>query len=140
MREVSQPGVSIRFRHEHVPRKIDERISTFVYRVVQEALQNALKHSGASTISIDLRGDDGTLHLSVVDDGKGFDVELLRGNGLGLISMEERLNNAEGTLTISSAPNQGTRIRASLPLAPKGADTPPRSALLPDSRRDAEPA
>jgi signal transduction histidine kinase len=85
--------------------------------VIQEALQNAMKHSGAREVVVHLSGKDGQITVTVVDDGAGFDVKSKFGSGLGLISMNERLEALGGTLTVRSAPNTGTRLKMQLPFA-----------------------
>jgi signal transduction histidine kinase len=115
-RELSQPGVTIRFSHDGVPAAIPHDTTLCMYRVVQEAVQNALKHGAACAVSIDLRGVPGGLALTIVDDGVGFDVEAVRGKGLGLISMGERLEALHGKLEVSSRPGAGTRIDVTVPL------------------------
>jgi signal transduction histidine kinase len=115
-RELSQPDTTITFTHENVPGVLDDDLTLCLYRLAQEAVQNALRYSGASAIAIDLSGAAGNVTLSVVDNGKGFDVEPARGRGLGLISMQERVEAIGGHLTIRSAPGAGTRIEAAVPI------------------------
>ena len=115
-RELSQPGVAIRFSHEGVPAAIPHDTTLCMFRVVQEAVQNALKHGGACDISINLRGVQSGLALTIVDDGVGFDVEAVRGKGLGLISMDERLEAIHGKFRVQSRPGAGTRIDVTVPL------------------------
>jgi len=115
--ELARPDVSISVTHENVPDALPHEVTLCVYRVVQEALQNALKHSGAREIFVDLRGADAGLNLSVIDDGAGFDVSARFGRGLGLVSMNERLEAIGGTLKIRSAPGEGTRLKIRVPLA-----------------------
>lgn len=83
-----------------------------VYRIVQEALANACKYAGAHQVHVALKWDDGTLRLSVADDGCGFDTENVevKGTGLGLEGMRERAALIGGTLTVTSAEGQGTTI------------------------------
>src|SRR6185436_17617768 len=88
-----------------------------LFRVLQEALSNAVKHSGAQHCRVTLRATADTLHLEVVDDGRGFDVDGARsGHGLGLISMQDRLKLLNGDVVIESTPGSGTTVRASVPL------------------------
>jgi len=85
-----------------------------VFRIAQEALQNALRHAEAEHIEVRLEGNgNGTLLLSVADDGRGFDParRAVRGRRLGLTSMEERAEELGGTLAIESALGGGTRVR-----------------------------
>jgi signal transduction histidine kinase len=82
-----------------------------------EALQNAAKHSGASRISVELRGrPDGSLTFTVADDGTGFDPAALR-PGSGLTNMRDRLDAVDGTLELSSSPATGTRVTGRIPAA-----------------------
>ena len=75
--------MTIAFTHENVPNPLPQDVTLCVYRVVQEAVQNALKHSGAREILIHPQGSTAGLTVSVVDDGAGFDVSARMGTGLG---------------------------------------------------------
>jgi signal transduction histidine kinase len=90
-----------------------------VLRIAQEALQNALRHAGASRIAVSLGHADGRLLLEVSDDGAGFDPEdpALRSRRLGLTSMEERAARVGGRLEIRSRPGAGTSVRLEVPAA-----------------------
>jgi signal transduction histidine kinase len=83
-----------------------------VFRIAQEAIRNALKHSGGARVSVDMRVGDSTLSLCVSDEGVGFDPSAprVRGRHLGLTSMLERAELLGGTLSIESAPGTGTRV------------------------------
>jgi signal transduction histidine kinase len=84
--------------------------------VLQEALHNSAKHSGARHFEVRLWGTSDEIHLTVVDSGAGFDREAAKeSRGLGLISMEERLKLVNGTLSIDSQPKRGTTIHARVP-------------------------
>jgi len=85
-----------------------------LFRVLQEALHNAAKHSGVKRIEVQLREESGEIHLSVRDFGKGFDVEAAR-RGLGLTSMRERVRLVNGTISIDSKPMGGTTIHVRVP-------------------------
>ena len=116
-REVSrQHGVQLSFHAESLPEGLSKRITISLYRVLQEALQNAIKHSGAAKIEVLLRGGVDQVELTVHDYGAGFDLESTQGRGLGLISMKERLKAVHGGLTIRSQPEHGTTIQAWVPL------------------------
>jgi signal transduction histidine kinase len=84
-----------------------------IFRIAQEALQNALRHAAAEHIAVRLAADDGALLLEVADDGVGFDPAepSLRTRSLGLTSMEERAQRLGGRLDIRSAPGEGTTVR-----------------------------
>ncbi len=86
-----------------------------LFRVVQEALQNAIKYSNAKEISVHLSGGSDGLTLVIIDKGAGFDVNAAWGNGVGLVSMVERLEMIGGSLEIQSNPGAGTRLTATVP-------------------------
>jgi signal transduction histidine kinase len=96
---------------------LQPEIGVSLFRVLQEALQNAVKHSGVRSFEVHVREDSGEAHLIASDSGKGFDVEAaLQGKGLGLTSMRERVRLVDGTITIESKPMRGTRIHVRVPL------------------------
>jgi len=118
--EAPQGSPRVSFAHANVPSRLDDEVMVCVYRVAQEALQNAIKHSGAEHVVMTLTGRARDLTLLVADDGGGFDVDAAMHHGLGLISMRERLEPFDGVLRVFSAPGHGTRIEAVVPL-PEGA-------------------
>jgi signal transduction histidine kinase len=120
-RELTQPGMVVTFSHDAVPTQIPHDLALCLYRVAQEALQNAIKYSGAREVAVELRGVPGGIELTVTDQGVGFDVQAVADRGLGLISMGERLEQFGGTLKIHSAPRAGTRLNATIPFR---ADSP----------------
>jgi signal transduction histidine kinase len=92
-------------------------ISLCLFRVLQEALHNSAKHSEVRRFEVRLWGKGDEIRLTVKDSGKGFDREAAKtSQGLGLISMEERLKMVNGTLSIESQPRRGTTIEAHVPL------------------------
>jgi PAS domain S-box-containing protein len=112
-----QQKVKIDFVANAVPRHLPSEIEMCLFRVLQEALRNAAKHSGVGQIEVELSAGANDLHLTVRDFGVGFDPDrALHQNGLGLVSMRERLLLVNGDLTIQSAPSGGTAIQASVPL------------------------
>lgn len=115
-------GLRIEFTHADVPMTLQKEISICLYRVVQEALSNVIKYSGAKEAFVDLRCSGQSLFLRVDDLGKGFDVESASSKrGLGLLSMRERLRLVGGTVLIESRLLKGTRIDVSVPIASNGA-------------------
>jgi len=120
-RELSeQQGVEIAFCSQDIPKKLPREIALCLFRVLQEGVQNAIKHSGARRFDVLIKGGPNEIQLSVHDSGIGFDVEeALKGRGLGLTSMKERLKLVEGSLSIDSQPQSGTTIQASVPLSAK---------------------
>ena len=108
-------GVSVRFTAAELP-VLAEHQNAALYRVAQEALHNALRHSGAAHIGVTLARRARRVVLEVTDDGGGFVPDVPgTGGGLGLASMRERATSAGGTLTVRSAPGAGTTIRLSVP-------------------------
>ena len=114
---MSQAGIRITFTHETVPARVQPELTLCLFRVVQEALQNAVKHSRARTVSMHLIGEPTALTLTIVDDGIGFDVDAAWGIGLGLVSIRERLDAIGGTFEIRSGPGAGTSLEVRAPLA-----------------------
>ncbi len=114
-REMSSSDVAIAFTHHNIPTTLPPDLTLCVFRVVQEALQNALKYSHARHVSVNMSGNAQELALTIADDGQGFDVPSAWGKGLGLISMTERLEAIGGTLEIRSQPGTGTWLELRVP-------------------------
>jgi signal transduction histidine kinase len=94
-----------------LPAPVEEEL----YRIAQEALNNALKHAATTSVTIYLRVEGDQVELEVVDDGKGFDPNAASDTGgLGLISMQERAEKLNGSLAIHSIPGEGTRVKVSV--------------------------
>jgi len=111
-----QHDVTIEFTDRNVPRNLPKDISLCLFRIAQEALHNAVKHSGTNQFSVTLSATEKEVQLVVRDAGAGFNVEeAKRDRGLGLISMQERANLVRGSLFIESKPGRGTRIVVSMP-------------------------
>ena len=116
-RETSRrTGIDVRVSAENVDDSLPDAIRTCVYRIVQEALQNVARHSGAKHARIAVRQENGSLSLAIEDDGKGFDPR--RTKGVGLLGMEERVKQLGGRLEVHSEPGKGTALRVSLPVRP----------------------
>jgi signal transduction histidine kinase len=108
--------VEINFRNDVVS-DVPFEMGVSLFRILQEALHNAVKHSGIKRIEVQLREDSGEIHLMVSDLGKGFDLDAaLQGKGLGLTSMRERARLVNGTITFESKPMSGTTIHVRVPL------------------------
>ncbi len=114
-----QSGIATRFTERNLPRSIPPRLGLTVYRVVQEALRNIAKHSGARRATVSLAGRNDAIVLTVKDSGRGFDASRSQKRGLGLISMEERVRQAGGVLTLKTKPGEGVRIEVRIPLPGK---------------------
>jgi PAS domain S-box-containing protein len=117
-REFSQQyEVSVGFSSENVPGFLPRDVSLSLFRVTQEALHNAMKHSGVSKFSVNLRGTANEIQLEVRDRGTGFDVERAKQDrGLGLVSMQERVHLVHGIFSIESQMGGGTKILVRVPL------------------------
>jgi signal transduction histidine kinase len=105
--------------HAHeVPTQLPQETALCLYRILQEALQNAAKHSGVGDVDVRLWGTSEDMNLEVSDRGAGFDLETAskRSPGIGLVSMRERIQLVCGELSIQSARQRGTRIHARVPL------------------------
>ena len=116
--ELSKSGnVKIEVRQQGFPATLPRDITLCIFRVAQEALRNCVKHSGANAAQVVLEKMDTSLRLSISDNGCGFDVKSPRlKQGLGFISMKERINLVDGEIAIYSQPQRGTRIEVSVPL------------------------
>jgi PAS domain S-box-containing protein len=108
-------GMEIDCRHD-VRSSLPPEIGLCLFRVLQEALHNAIKHSGVKRIEVQLREESGEIHLTVSDSGRGFDVEAVKqGKGLGLTSMRERVRLVNGTISVESKLLGGTTIHVRVP-------------------------
>ncbi len=94
---------------------LPEEHTTCIYRVVQEALNNAARHAQASAIQVSVKSSPNSIRVSVQDDGSGFDP--VRTRGLGMLGMEERVRHLGGTFDIESQPGRGTLVKVELPVA-----------------------
>jgi len=114
-----QTHLEIDFAHDGDIVKLPPEIETCLFRVAQEAIQNAAKHSECRQIDVELSIGAEGVRLCVADGGKGFDPAATEyGSGLGLVSMAERARSVGGRLYIQSAVDEGTRIEVSIPLSP----------------------
>ncbi len=109
-------AVKVEFADKGVPRNLPNDIVLCLFRIAQEALHNAVKHSGASEFKVELYCVADELRLVVTDKGAGFDArEARRKGGLGLVSMQERIHLIHGKLNVESAPGLGTTVIATVP-------------------------
>jgi PAS domain S-box-containing protein len=115
-----QYRVEIDMHAETIPHNLRQEVSLCLFRVLQEAVQNAIKHSGSRHVQVSLQSGSHDVELTVQDAGIGFDpAEAITGRGLGLTSMGERLKLVHGHLSIASTPRQGTTIHARVPISPR---------------------
>jgi signal transduction histidine kinase len=111
--------MEIEFKTHDLPNPLpSSEVSLCLFRVLQEALHNATKHSGVRHFDVQLWGTTDEIHMTVSDSGVGFDAQAAKqGRGLGLISMEERLRLINGNLSIESQIRRGTTLHARVPLS-----------------------
>jgi two-component system sensor histidine kinase UhpB len=114
--QIAAGGIEATFGQEGDFSELDDDVQLVVYRVAQEALTNAARHSGAAQIAVTLRYDERDVALEVADDGRGFAFAESEG-GLGIAGMRERALLVGGELTIESRPGHGTTVRLSIPIA-----------------------
>jgi PAS domain S-box-containing protein len=121
-KEMSQSyGLPIEFTHGPMPEASPDDTALCLYRIVQEALRNVIKHSGARHAEVELSGIAEMIRLRIVDDGAGFDPRTANGKGgLGLISMRERLHLLGGEIVIEARPSGGIQIDVRVPLGATG--------------------
>jgi PAS domain S-box-containing protein len=112
----SQRPLTVHVRVDNLPKQIPQDMALCLFRVAQEALNNALKHSQARTIVVEGEQDGALVRLRISDDGVGFDPRSTS-SGIGLTSMRERLRLVGGELFIASAPNCGTKVTAQLKIS-----------------------
>mgnify|MGYP002623680671 CR=1 FL=1 len=98
------------------PLELDKPVEVGLYHIAQEALNNALKHASAGSVTVRLCAAPGEVTLEVSDDGVGFDPGALAGGGMGLLSMRERAEKLGGTLSLTAAPGKGTSSLAKVGL------------------------
>ena len=115
-RELSrQAGIEVKVHAENVSEKLPDEVKVCVYRVIQEALNNAQRHAHAKNALVELTQSSDATRVKITDDGSGFDAKRTR--GMGVLGMEERVKRLGGTINIDSRPGAGTTITVELPLA-----------------------
>jgi signal transduction histidine kinase len=111
-------GIQVAFEQHNEGPSLSEHVSLCLYRVAQETLRNIARHSGARKAEVSLTILPDQVRLRIRDSGAGFDLDNLgKTRGLGLVSMEERVHQVNGTLTIDSNPSKGTRVEVTVSLS-----------------------
>jgi signal transduction histidine kinase len=108
-------GIPVNVQIDGIPPQLPEALRTCIYRVVQEALTNCARHAKARSIDVAIGAQAGVISVSVKDDGIGFDPSNVRGRGLGLVGMQERVMDLRGDLTLASQAQKGTVLSAEIP-------------------------
>ena len=118
---IERTGLRIALKVKNLARSIPLAWSTCLFRVLQESLQNVAKHAKATEVLVKLSGSSKGIGLSVIDNGKGFDMsdKSRQQNGLGLVGMQERLRLLNGFLNIHSRATEGTKVCAWIPFEEK---------------------
>jgi signal transduction histidine kinase len=113
--EKAYPGTSVQIAAALGDKDVPDELKIVLFRVVQESVTNAIKDGKSSRIQVGLVRQDGWLRLEVEDNGKGFDAGKLvksETQGIGLNSMEQRINSTRGIFSLSSVPGKGTKVKA----------------------------
>jgi signal transduction histidine kinase len=123
VRETIEPqGIEVTMNIAGLHDRLPSYVETAVFRIVQEALTNILKHAGATRAEVDVAQRNGRIEMTIADDGRGFnfnEVTTNREGGMGLLGMRERAGLLGGTMTIHSAPRAGTRLEVAIPIGAK---------------------
>jgi signal transduction histidine kinase len=110
----SNKDIIINFSFNELPEKCDNNIKIYLYRIIQEALNNIVKHAEASQVDVSFWFENDIIKLSIADNGKGFDAELKRKSGNGIYNMHDRAEILGGTFQITSSAGKGTLIEVKL--------------------------
>ncbi len=108
--------LTIHFQEQSNHDRLEEKYEVAIFRLTQEAVQNAIKHADASEIDVKLVVSKTRVNVSVKDDGKGFALDETKSQSFGLIGMRERVDMLEGTLELTSNPGKGTHVFINIPL------------------------
>ena len=131
--QAQRSGLRVQFVNQGQEERLDATLETTCFRIAQEAVTNIIRHAQARTAWVELREEAGFLHLTVRDDGIGFDVDRTRrlagGASMGLMGMEERVSLMGGRMELKSAPRQGTEVHAWFSLARPKPDLSPAIAM-----------
>lgn len=119
-----QHGITITFAAEGDFASASTDTALCLYRITQEALRNVVNHAKATRADVRLRRIDDSADLTIIDDGRGFDIASRHGEGLGLVSIDERVRLAGGTVSIVTEANKGTRVHVQVPVI-EGVPEPP---------------
>ncbi|MFO8101295.1 MAG: PAS domain S-box protein [Dehalococcoidia bacterium] len=118
---LERSGVTAKFKTRGRSRKLPPEVETALFRIIQEATTNIVKHSQAGSARLEIEFSQDAVALEIEDDGKGFDLQNTRASsrkrqGLGLVSMRERAEILGGTFEVASQPGEGTRIKVAVPI------------------------
>ncbi|MBS0209281.1 MAG: PAS domain S-box protein [Planctomycetes bacterium] len=118
--QLADSGIAIEFTHPATIDRLSRPLETAIYRVAQEALNNARRHSGTRRVRVELQCRAAEIALAVQDFGAGFDIRAVPSSAFGVRGMRERIRLLGGSCSIESTIGKGTRVEAVLPIAPNG--------------------
>jgi PAS domain S-box-containing protein len=113
----SKTGLKVNFKHEGLPRRFPTNVETAVFRVIQEALSNVIRHARVKEVEVTIKATDDRLYLEVEDKGIGFEPATIPADSIGFRGMQERAELIGGSLVIDSSPGVGTCVNAEFPLS-----------------------
>jgi len=108
---------NIQFHNQAEVLELSYQMKSILLRITQECIQNSIKHAVCKTINITLSNTNKSLQLKFTDDGKGFDTEAIKTNGIGLKNIKKRIEILKGTFSLKSDKNQGTSVTLNVPLS-----------------------
>jgi signal transduction histidine kinase len=111
-----QTGIAVDLEAGAIAERLPVEVETAIYRIVQEALTNVVKHAQAHSVSVVLTRGDGRIKAVIEDDGTGFEPETRGGDGIGLVGMRERIELLDGSLAVESSPRSGTTVAIEVPV------------------------
>jgi two-component system sensor kinase len=134
MEQVRRSGLNCRLETVGEPPDLTPEVRLAVYRIVQEALHNALRHGGADEALVRIDATEGRLRVTIHDNGAGFNPDVAaRPTSLGLLSMRERAAAIGAALDIASRPGDGTTIVIERPIDPDRTDAPDAPPAIPEA-------
>jgi two-component system, NarL family, sensor kinase len=107
--------IAISFHADAAMLPLEPKEQVIAFRVIQEAIQNSIKHSGAATMQIDIAQEEGKINISVADDGQGFDPEDKTRSGIGIMNMKHRIKLLGGSIRWEAGQSAGTKVSIVLP-------------------------
>ena len=113
--KISSKELQVSFYSEGFTERLNTTTETILYRVIQECINNSIKHAGATTLDISLINDNDGISVTIEDNGKGFSIEQQKEEGMGLSNIRSRIQFLKGTVDIDSSPGNGTLVAIHVP-------------------------
>ena len=116
--KTNSPKLKIILNIDGLKDDIDQNIQVVIYRIIQECINNIIKHADAQSVKISIFQDDKSIKIKIIDDGKGFDplAQTAKSEGMGLENIKSRIEFLKGEIQIESVPDQGTNVQVEIPL------------------------